>query len=615
MYLDIYHKARTDEQFYEKMTGLCQIIIKYGDRADNAAIQKTADAIQELLKICDYNPGFLVPWLFPRYPKDKPLSMTARPFAFAMLAFITHGYLAIEAARQVAKSTSLVVRQLINQHILPNWKSLYIAPHAKHAETYAKKMDEMRKVFRYHKRDSSLRQNLYYSETKHGSNIEIENVLTTAAHIHGRTADEVLFDEYQFFDAQHESEILQVQSSRDLKVRVYAGTAYTLDSPLHERLEDSTNSTMHIRGPRGWLDFGDKELLLKCISPDGLRCPDTRRKLDVRQGKWVMRNPERVNDRKYGFHIPKLIIPEYVDNIVQWADIYDKFKTEDTQEFLKSTCGFCVDNAGRELNKNDLINMCMSTTRAELVAKARNRKYLYVVSGADWGGSEYDPVNRIKVSYSFHVVIGVLNNGEGEIIHMKRYPGQDYEEVAFDMARYHNYLNGYAFVSDAGAGMGYNKELRKYINPKLHLIVTLLGGNTAPIASVKGLPLSAVVAANKTDALTSVYMSIKRRPTPRLRCYKYDESKDLISDYLNTFRVPTENQAGKQGFRYIRQASKPDDGLMATAFGWIGCRLVLGEPLIPDPAFAEEMRRVFVAGDVMRSRYHGTEGATSFVAG
>jgi len=512
-------------------------------------------------------------------------------------------------------STTLVARQLINQYMFPNWKSLYIAPHSQHAETYAKKMAEMQKSFRYFRRDSSLRQNLYFSETHRGSTIDIDNVMMTASHIHGRTADEVLFDEYQFFNADFENEILEVQSSRDMKVRIYAGTAFTVDSPLHERYADSTAAAWHVRSPGGYINFGDKDQVLKTLSPDGLRCPKTRFKLDVTDGLWVEANPSRIEDRKYGFHIPKLIIPSFVDDIIQYAEIYSKFVSGDINDFLKSTCGICVDTAGREITKQDLVNMCCDKTRKEMCNDARKGVYRYIISGADWGGSEYDPVNRIKVSFSFHTVLGFRNDGSADIIHQKRYSGQAYEEVAADMAKYHNALKGFAFGSDSGAGMGYNKELRKYIHPQRHLIMTLTGPGTAPVAPITGLPMSAMVGLNKTEAITAVYSAIKHRPSPRLRCYKYAESSDFLADFMNSFRVLTDNQHGKRYFKYIRPASKSDDGLMSCMFAYATGRLVMGEPLIADPAFAEALRRIFVAGDIFKHTYDTGSPGSMTVSG
>lgn len=602
MYTDLYHKARTDEAFAEQIMSLCKIIIANTGRSGITYQNKVKEALIKLLRICDFNASFLVPWLFPKYPKDKPLSLSARPFAFAMMSIISHGYLAVEAARQVSKSTSFAVRQTVLQELLPKWKSIYIAPHNQHAATYAKKLEEVQRAYAFFKVDHSLRQNLYYREAKNGSTIEIVHAMLSAAHIHGRTADEILFDEYQFFNSDLENEILELQASRELKVRIYAGTAWIEESPLHERYLESSADTWMVRGPSGWINFGDKDEVVKCIRPDGLRDPKTGIKLDVLNGRFETHNQAGADSRKYGFHIPKLIIPDFSENAIQWAELYAKFLA-DPADFMKASCGFCMASKSRELNKNDLQRICNPmTSRADMFRKVlTTEEFPFIVSGADWGGSEHDPINRIKASYSAHVVWGFRKDGTASIIHMKRYPGMEFDEVAHDMAKYHNGLRGFAFGSDAGVGMAYNASLRKYVNnPRTHLVMQFTGPLTAAVSSIEGRDIAHLVGLNKTEAITALFQAIKA-PIPQVSCYNYDEAKDHLQDFLNCHRAPDENLHGKTYLRYVKQMSKTDDMLMAAAFGYAVGRLVLGQKMVMDPALSDRFRNMFNAAGLGRT--------------
>jgi hypothetical protein len=49
--------------------------------------------------------------------------------------------------------------------------------------------------------------------------------------------------------------------------------------------------------------------------------------------------------------------------------------------------------------------------------------YRYVVSGMDWGGSDYNPAIKTKLSYTVHAILGVRTDGIMEGLHFKRYSG------------------------------------------------------------------------------------------------------------------------------------------------------------------------------------------------
>lgn len=49
----------------------------------------------ELLRTCDYNPSLLVPYFFPAFPEDKPMTLWTRPHAMSMMAFVPNGTLTV----------------------------------------------------------------------------------------------------------------------------------------------------------------------------------------------------------------------------------------------------------------------------------------------------------------------------------------------------------------------------------------------------------------------------------------------------------------------------------------------------------------------------------------
>lgn len=57
----------------------------------------------ELMPLCGFNFGLLMPKMFPRYPVDEPLEFSSRPFMFAMTAQAPSSVVTMKTGRQVGK--------------------------------------------------------------------------------------------------------------------------------------------------------------------------------------------------------------------------------------------------------------------------------------------------------------------------------------------------------------------------------------------------------------------------------------------------------------------------------------------------------------------------------
>ena len=134
----------------------------------------------QILRLCNFNPGLLVPYYFPAYPEKEPLSLFARPFSFAMFNLQIGGFTVIRASRQIGKSTALVARQKLLADRIPNYRALYIVPHQENLDTYANRFREMERVFRFPTNHPQFRQNLTYKEYLNGAIVEMARVLSNA---------------------------------------------------------------------------------------------------------------------------------------------------------------------------------------------------------------------------------------------------------------------------------------------------------------------------------------------------------------------------------------------------------------------------------------------------
>lgn len=77
------------------------------DIADGkASLNDLTSAEAELVPLCGFNFGLLMPRVFPRYPLEKPLDFASRPFMFAMTSMAPNSVVTLKAGRQVGKCAS-----------------------------------------------------------------------------------------------------------------------------------------------------------------------------------------------------------------------------------------------------------------------------------------------------------------------------------------------------------------------------------------------------------------------------------------------------------------------------------------------------------------------------
>jgi hypothetical protein len=451
----------------------------------------------------------------------------------------------------------------------------------------------MEMAFRFYKKRHDLRQNLFLKEYPNGSKIELVRALTSAAHIRGKSTDEVLYDEYQLFDPDLEAEIDQTMKASDARIRIYAGTSTTVDSPLEDRFQNASQGCWHIKGAKGWINFGDAEMVEKMIRPDGLMDPWSGALIDVTAGQWVHQYPERLKMNLVSFHIPQILIPDFIYDYKQWSDIYRAFCEYDRPLFLQEVLGIPVEEGSREITEKDLENICVLGTVEDCLRAVKDGRYKFVISGFDWGGADHRVASNVKTSYTVHTIMGITYSGEMHILKMKRYAGMNYRSIVQKILADHFAYNGTAIASDAGGGQVYNQIVREdsRVSTERHLVMHYAGPNTAIMTS-PSYPdcMYNEWMINRTETLTSLFEMIKA-PNMPLKCYSWNQSKDYLMDFLNSFRVVTEKIGGARYFQYIRSPSKSDDCMHTCNFAMVLGKVLLGQPLVQDPGLARELSK------------------------
>jgi len=511
-------------------------------------------------------------------------------------------------------STTLGARQLTNAHVMPNYRSLYIVPHEEHRKTYANRLREMERAFAYKVDSPNHRQNLNYKEYPNGSIIELIRVLSTASESRGKTTDELLYDEYQHFDMDLEPEVEQTQKASNIPSTIYAGTSLTIDTPLETRWLQSSQGSWFVRAGDGksWLDMGDQATALSCLRQDGMVCPITSKLLNMRDGQYVHGDREALTRGFVGLHIPQIIIPDMVESPIEWNKIWMAYQGYDIKKFLQEVLGIPTMEGAREIALEDLRNMCVIPDSEETaIRKAKSRYYKYVVSGCDWGGSDYNPMEKTKVSFTVHAIIGLTPDDKIDILHMRDYSGMGYRDVANDIVRDHKRFYANAIASDFGVGAAYNMLIREQLPADKHFIFAYVGPRSAPLGPPQGYGWFNQFSVNRTESITQLYSAIKATE-PRIRCYDWGRSERHLMDFMNLFRVPLENStSGATEFKYRRHGSKPDDTLHAINFAYILMRLLKGEPIMEDKGLMNRLRAQVIGGGFGA----GGDGAPRVVSG
>lgn len=406
-------------------------------------------------------------------------------------------------------------------------------------------------------------------------------------------ANSIAVHNCQQFDPDLLPELEQTQKSSKIKSTLYSGTSLSIDTLLETKYQESSQGTWHIRAGDGrrWINCGDKEEVLSIIKPEGPTCPYTSRLLDVTDGLFVHAQRDQLEAGRIGLHIPQIIIPEFATDPIQWNDIYKSFLEYPPKKFLQEILGIPTEEGAREITLNDLKNMCcLPEQPATLQEWGRRGKYRYVVSACDWGGSDHNVAAKTKVSFTVHVMLGILPDGCMDIIYMRRHEGMNYQEIAANIAAVHRELGGGPIASDCGVGAAYTLLLREFegINPEQHIIFGYVGPNSPPVSEPTNGGWFNQLSLNRTESITKLYEAI-RRERPRIRCYNWEQAKSYLLDFLNLFRVPTESALGVTSFRYIRAGSKSDDTLHAVNFAYTLGRIILGEPVLEDRALRERL--------------------------
>ena len=487
-------------------------------------------------------------------------------------------------------TTNLGIRTDLCMKLLPGLKLATIVPRMEQLKTIADKYKEIENANRFKCQFANARSNLFFKEFPHQggkvSQLRLWYILTNADKIRGNTYDWLDFDEYQDFDNSLETEILATQSRTKIPMLTFGGTSKSVDTALEEKWLNSARGSWRLTCPACKHDNYPtlKHNVMDMIRPKGLCCVKCGTKLDVREGQWDFEDPNALKLGRWGFHVPQIIVPANTEDESKWLRIYSN--AQDTNNFT----GFCEEYLGeateegsKEISIADLQRMCVlgdiKTLQQDIFRTTSNSIYSHIVSGCDWGGSDYNPAMKSKTSYTAHVILGARRDGKYDLLDFTRYAGMDWDTISQNIAKRHNEFRGYALASDYGGGAVYINNLRKLINPFKVIAFKYSGPSSSLLQEPANSNFTGLYSLNRTEAISATYQAIKQG---LLRAPNWEQCKSALLDCLNLVRIPSESRSGETTFLYNRRPNKADDFLHAINYAFVLAKLLQGQPLFQD---------------------------------
>lgn len=494
-------------------------------------------------------------------------------------------------------STGIGVSELFKFHLIKDYKALYLAPMKDHVKTFADRLMEIQRASVFPPDvilGKGLRNNLYYKESPNGGSLRLMHILTDPTKVRGQSARTVLIDEAQDFDPEFLPEIEQVQKSfKDLRYTLFAGTSKTVDTCLESQYNLGSGGVWHI--PCGckdrWHSLHDVEAIPKMMSVSGIRCPNNGTLLNPMVGEFVHERPSLLNLRRASFHLPQVIVPEYAVGKA-FQDIWTDYKRYPYKKFLQEIMGIATEEGVSELTMDDVKKCCEERTLDQIQADYLSGKdrYLWVFSGCDWGGSDWQPASRTKLSYTVHSMYGVKPDGRVHLLYAKMYAEMNYQEIAGDIVENHLKYKAFGIGADNGGGQYYNAYLRDCGRiPSDRFLVFQYAETRSVLSRIERADMH-VFSLHRTDSISALINDIKN---VKIIFPRWDSAQHFLMHFLNMRRNINESNTGRSKMRYVKHGSKADDFMQSTNYALMLKRIVLRESVIPNQQILDEINAIF----------------------
>jgi len=541
-----------------------------GNYNDVKQIMKTPDFYANLAKIERH---LLLPSLFKirgepysirDYPQFAPLYQREAPANMVYLC-----------GRQVAKSTNLSRSEVMDMIQIPNFQILFVAPLQSQAHRYSalylhEAMTTCEPVKTLQAPNPAIGEGPIIKSVSHkslvnGAGIQIMYAKTSADRARGITCDRIDYDEIQDQLIDVIPVVAESITNSEWMLQRYTGTAKTTDSAAEYFWQMSSMAEWVVRcmGCNHWNVPSKEGDILSMISVDGPVCAKCGKLLDVYCGELVHAKPS-IKDDWFGVHVPQIVLPAIANSPVKWAKLIHKVSTYPETLVFNEIFGISHDAGARLITMEDIKRQCVLGNFED--CKNRLREYNCIVVGVDWGVAEIS-------SFTVATVLGYHPNGEVHVLFIKRYMGQNIEDVVIDIMRTANAYGAEMVAADFGVGYTNNTMLRNR-GVNVSQIQYVKSNDFVRYNEIHGIPRWVV---DRNTALSIIFWGIKHG---KIKFPDFETMEPYANDLLSPFESIVETESGMTTKKFLRNPSMPDDFCHALTFGTVMMLKLMGDSLI-----------------------------------
>jgi len=336
-------------------------------------------------------------------------------------------YLVIKSGRQVSKTTSGLIFDLIRCITCPSFYLLIVLPlesqAARISSEFLKPILDNSPIFNIIKFDfSTLKVHFENRSTIEFSYTSTAKAVEDVRRIRSISADAIHFDEVQDIPYGSIPVILECLSASKYGYTLFTGTPKNMNNTLQFLWDQTTCHEWVIRCDHcGHHNICEaSEDLLKIIGPyrddisyekPGTICSKCSKIIYPQKGTWVAKYPDR---QKIGLHVPQVIIPIHYANPKNWLKLLSKKNLEDGYtigNFYREVLGESYDIAARLVTLSDMVKVCTLGNRDKSMDELRQWMSFcrFTAFGIDWGGGGEEG------NYTTIALVGLTHNGTIEV--------------------------------------------------------------------------------------------------------------------------------------------------------------------------------------------------------
>jgi Phage terminase large subunit gpA, ATPase domain len=479
------------------------------------------------------------------YLRKKPISFADRPYLYGPYHSKARR-LVIRASRQVEKSTLLVNTILYGAVQNPGIHILFVCPRQEQACLFSNTrlmpaIDESPLIRRRLRGRRPQKQQVMNLRFVNGSKVFIRAAYNSADPVRGIDADLLLVDEFQDVASGHLPVLEETLSHSKLRRVILTGTPKTVDNHLDGCFRRSTACEFKLpcRDCRDWVILDEH-----CLGPTGVVCPNCQKNLDVKEGRWIARNPRSAWGD--GYWINHLMVPW-----LNYHEFLEKQRSYDLAMFKNECLGLPTVLGDHIVTRAELEACCtdlaMACGRADVPHPFCDR----LIAGIDWGGGATSrtvlTIGYMDEAYKFHV------------IYLERFAAREEPDLILTQVAERCRLFGVRLLGADGGGNGhvYNRLLLDRLadmGPPFVLFAVMYS-NSAHEPYQDGMLWRWTV--NRSASLGVIFTRVKKQRIafpPVEECGSYlDEVAGEVAEYDDHLRC----------VKYTHPETQPDDCLHA----------------------------------------------------